>query len=708
MKNKISKYIIITLIVILISSILNSKVIIADENKTHQNIIYSVSDEEDFCSMLPYCIENNIPLFISNRNNDEAVTDFSRAYNGEIDDLESKDIISLIKNKYDSDTLIISSSKDMRFSILGTQIACKLRCPIIFQQNTKDFFTNNYHKYKKVIVLGDSNFKDMNVPEIIKINSFDEMEKFYNSEINDAKLNVYIENNQNDVYGLYLAAYRGGKIYFNLDSIKDINQYFAWVIQPEDFSQSKYLELLSYIENKTKRKYDKGIGIITGKTQEDINLLLLRSFFYEEMKKGNNMLEVQPLLDKKNSIINGKNIEYCTISDHITNINDVFNKMKNSKYIKLFGHGSTDKIELENNIDINSNNFPNLKSSLIIAESCSTCEYLDQDSIALSAIHNGAVAYVGSIKTGGVEGPFTDQSYLYSTKDIPLSNLVLANNIEIKKYIDNSFRAVLIGDPLWSMFQDTGNWNGNSRYEYKLPYDLLGKNIIPIKFKDGFNVKGVSIIKNGSKSNQNTEINEEINMGDTKILYINVNSKEAEGVLKFSDKINLMQFIKKIIRSYAGALDNYIVGFLLISSVNILQIILSCIVLIYLYKSNEIMISLKKNIFLAFISAIILYIFDYIFMPINPSCFLFIYYLLIFIMLNITKKVKNKACALTICSILPIYIMLIIINSNKFMYLYMLPGILTDIIIQLSLYFIMCKLDNINTKRCNKTLLEHN
>lgn len=175
-------------------------------------IIYSVNNKQDFCTILPYCINNNIPLVISNTDG-ESVRDFSIAYNGDKVKLENKDILELIKEQFHKDTLIISSDKDNRIVILGGQIASSLNCPIIYESNVVDFFASNNKKYKKIILLGDVNFEYKGDSEVVKYNSIQDIQHLYDENISNYNLNVYIENNEYDVYGLYLAAHRKGKIY---------------------------------------------------------------------------------------------------------------------------------------------------------------------------------------------------------------------------------------------------------------------------------------------------------------------------------------------------------------------------------------------------------------------------------------------------------------------------------------------------------------
>ena len=696
-------YIIVAIIMIIVIniSIVASAQGSSSNTGAQNKIIYKVSNKKDFCTMLPYCINNNIPLIISS-SNDGAISNFSKSYNGNIVNLESNSVLTFIKNEYNKDTLIISTENDSKIVILGGQIACNLNCPIIYEKDITDFFHNNSNEYKKIIILGDVNFSNKSNSELYKYKTFQDVQRLYNESINNSNLNVYIENNDYDIFGLYLAAYRKGKIYFDTKNIEDMNRYFAWIIKPQDFLPDKYLDLYSSIEKRSSYNYDKGIGVITGITSEDVILMLLRSFFYNNLEKSKNILDIESLVKKKNYSVRSSNGDYNIIGNPSNNLEDVLKKMHASKYIRILGHGSYNKIEMGNKIYLNTDNFPMLDSSLVIAESCSTCEQLDGDSIALKAIENGAVAYIGSIKTGGVESPFISQPYLISTEEIPLSNLVLANNVEIKKYEDNSIRAVLIGDPLWSMYKNIGTWNSDGSYQYSLPYTFNFKYAIPLKIQGTFNANSVIITKNESTSKNSNTIFRKVKLGNTNIIF--VNSSEIQGNIQFTNKIIFKQFINKLLNDYLQVMDTYVNGFLIISFVNIIQIIFCIAVLFYIFKTRGEIKILNKRIIIAILDAIILYFIVNLLYDIGINYLLFIYFILLFYLLFILYNSKYNVLIASINTIIPIYILLLIFNFNIYLCVYLLPAMFTFILIQLCIYFFTNKI----YKRLKNTFFKKN
>lgn len=651
-------------------------------------IIYSVNNKQDFCTILPYCINNNIPLVMSNTDVD-TIREFSIAYNGDKVKLENKDILELIKEQFHKDTLIISSDKDNRIVVLGGQIASNLNCPIIYESNIGDFFTNNNKKYKKIILLGDVNFEYKGDSEVVKYNSIQDIQHLYDENISNYNLNVYIENNEYDVYGLYLAAHRKGKIYFTTDNIEDMNKYFAWVVKPEYFSPKRYLEIYSKLEKKSNNNFDKGIGVITGKTYEDVNLLLLRSFFYNEIDKGENILNIELASNEKSESIQWHNGTYEVIRDNAKDLNDILKKMKDSKYIRLFGHGSHNSIELEDKVNLNLNSFPKLKSTVVIAEACSTGEKLDDTSIALKAIENGAVSYVGSIKVGGVESLFCDESYLISTEEIPLSNLVLANNIEIKNYMDNSIRAVLIGDPLFSLYKNIGIWNTDGSYDYSLANPYNKEHVIPLKVEKKFEGKSVAITENSSTNSPSGIITRVVHMGKSSIVF--VTTKTCKGKIQFNNYINMKQLLNKVYSNSLRMINNFAEGFLSITFINMIQIVFCSGILVFILKRQGKIKNLKNKVILAMVGASISLLVEYVLLNISPSYFLFIYNVLLYFSLFLLTTIKYRFLLLSIDTIIPVYLVLVVSKSNIYMYVYLLLGILLHILIQLLICIIIDK-----------------
>lgn len=648
----IKKFFVLICVIIFVSAFKVDRVYSKYNLKNNTKNVYVVDNKKDFCSMLPYCVNKNIPLIISNGNS-EMIYDFCEKYNGNIVKIGSKDIISFLKNEFNSDTLVISAEDSNEMKILASQIACKLKCPIIYKSDVNEFFYNNHKKFKKVIEIGNVNYNYDN--NIVQYKYIDDVERLYDKVVPNNDLNIYMMNQfENDVLGLYLAAYRGGKIYFDVNKISNINKYFAWVIDPQDFSPSKYLELNSYIQRKSNGKYSKGIGVITGNNIEDTNLLLVRSFFYKDLKKSSNVVDTEQMDN---------------------NVNKLLDEMKKSIYIRIFAHGSYNEIQLKNNYKLNNNNFPKLLNTpLISTESCETCEKLD-GGIALSAIHNGAVAYIGSIKMGGTESWFIQKPYLVSTHEVPLSNIVLANNLEIKKYTDNSIRAVLIGDPLWGMYNNVGKWEQNKKYKYNIPNMNITKYTIPIKVNDNLSVNGI-ITDKGDVS-----INRIVKIGDSKIIFLSC--KKNIGTMQFSSKMFFKQYLVKLLNDFINGEDFFINNFVSNDIIIIIQILICTITLFYLFKRKE---QIKVNKILVFVTACVMCLFQYAAMKLSISWILAIYYVLLYLIIYILSSFKARTFFMCMITIMPVWAVLLLLNSNKYILLYSLIGAIATTFNQLILY----------------------
>lgn len=659
----IKKFFVLVCVIIFVSTFKVGKVYSKYNLNNNTKKVYVVDNKKDFCSMLPYCVNKNIPLIISNGNS-EMIYDFCKKYNGNIVKIGSKDTISFLKNEFSSDTLVISDEESNEMKILAAQIACKLKCPIIYKSDVNEFFYNNHRKFKKVIEIGNVNY---NYDNIVQYKSIKDVEKLYDKVVPNNDLNVYMMNQfENDILGLYLAAYRGGKIYLDVNKINNINKYFAWVIDPQYFSPSKYLELSSYIQRKSNGKYNKGIGVITGNNIEDTNLLLVRSFFYKDLKKSSHVVDSEQIGN---------------------NVNKLLDEMKKSIYIRILGHGSYNEIQLKNNYKLNNNNFPKLLDTpLISAESCQTCEKLD-GGIALNAIHNGAVAYIGSIKMGGTESLFIQKPYLVSTHEVPLSNIVLANNMEIKKYTDNSIRAVLIGDPFWSMHNNAGKWEQNKKYKYNIPKMNITKYTIPIKINGNLSVNGIITDKD------DVSINRIVKIGDSKIIFLSC--KKNIGTIQFSNKIFFKQHLLKLLNDFINGEDFFISNFVSTDEIIIMQILICIISLFYLFKRKG---EIKVNKILVFITACVMFLLQYAAMKVSISWILAIYYVLLYLVIDILSSFKTRILFMFMITIMPVWALLLLLNFNKYLLLYSLIGAIATTFNQLILYVVINKYFNFTKK----------
>lgn len=139
----------------------------------------------------------------------------------------------------------------------------------------------------------------------------------------------------------------------------------------------------------------------------------------------------------------------------------------------------------------------------MIGEACKTGQIWGNNSIALKAIENGAVAYIGSIKVG-VSSAISN-SYLYSHNKATIGTLVLLNNEKIIDTMDNIPRAILIGDPMWYMYENIIEYH-NEKYKINLPNVFEGKFAMALDVENKDKIaKAARIDQNGKKEYYNLE-----------------------------------------------------------------------------------------------------------------------------------------------------------------------------------------------------------
>jgi hypothetical protein len=73
-------------------------------------------------------------------------------------------------------------------------------------------------------------------------------------------------------------------------------------------------------------------------------------------------------------------------------------------------------------------------------------------------------------------------------------------------------------------------------------------------------------------------------------------------------------------------------------------------------------------------------------MNVRLNYLVLLYIVLSFYILHISSSIKNKIVLLSLCMIIPLYIILFFAQSNKFLYLYSVIGMITFITVQLLIF----------------------
>lgn len=323
----------------------------------------------------------------------------------------------------------------------------------------------------------------------------------YNKLLPEPNLYVYVESMEYIDQAVYMASFYKGKLVFDIVDIANRDCFIAWFISPQQFKSETYNLLFKTFD------LARGISVLMASGPGELNLLLNRSFYYDDLRINNIIYNYNDFSRLSSETITEKDWIHVA-QGRKSGIENQW--IERSSFINIFAHGSWSGFSLPGQ---RFNAFPELQSPVIIAEACSTLEKLFDGNIALNSIKQGAVAYVGSLKVGGANsGIFMNSdSYLLSYSEVPLSTIVKINNDAILKSIDKVPRVVLIGDPLFHYIRETNPVIVNAdSIDVSLPFNLqLKKNLyFPTKqhFRSVTNVEGELVADKIVEKSYNTGI----------------------------------------------------------------------------------------------------------------------------------------------------------------------------------------------------------
>lgn len=308
-----------------------------------------------------------------------------------------------------------------------------------------------------IIVIGEVKLTtNINTEEL---DSFEKAQNYYNQLVDKTDTSVVISDP--DVYsiGAEMASYHRGKVFFNIEDGKNSNtDNLIWVTLPGNLGQTNFDRLYASDSNDSVNNlYSQNIGIITGFTIEDMSLLLARTFAYHDMQGEwkNNYVVASASSNLPSSTINENGNIIQSIGAADLTVNNFTQAITTANYVFAYAHGSVSGLRF------NDGSWPDQKSNfsvpplLFVAEACSTMDFNDKEmdqSIALTTISSGAVAFIGSMEIGGVSF-IGNLPYSNSTILMPLGELVSMQNSILMDVATNKARVVLFGDP--TFFQRT-------------------------------------------------------------------------------------------------------------------------------------------------------------------------------------------------------------------------------------------------------------
>lgn len=419
--------------------------------------VYVAQSWQDYLRLVPLSVKDGYTplLYLEPEAASDAIDWFVQLYTGNRVIVGSQDIAALISSHWPSPLSIVVVEEKRQMATVAAAIAANLQSPLFFNTLPENMPATTM---LRVIAVGDVQIAS-NFTQVTRLETLTEAQSFYN------------ESSQNDTYGVlvfadspmnFLAAgvvaYHQGDLLFKWDEIAVSQpEFLAWLTEPNYVTWDNVQKLhnaSSFIPGS--QVYDAAIGILTGFNAHDVALLMARTYAYTDLTgpwqnhwtKGN-----FAATDR------AKTTTYGPFTTHILNgaaltRRDFLAAMSQSAYIELTAHGSPQGFQFPGGTKIQKADISALPPLVFIAEACETADLTRYDwrtSIALQIISSGAVAYVGSMKVGGV-GMADENVFAFSTPELPLGQLVRLQNVARMESDADVARVILIGDPAFHQF----------------------------------------------------------------------------------------------------------------------------------------------------------------------------------------------------------------------------------------------------------------
>jgi hypothetical protein len=204
--------------------------------------------------------------------------------------------------------------------------------------------------------------------------------------------------------------------------------------------------------------YDVAIGILTGLSPHDIALLMARTYAYPELQGPWRTQVLQASTDAASASQTSKDglFEVTTLSGEALTGDRFLQTLQSAGHVNITAHGSPSGFALADGSCPGPREIAALPPLVFVAEACLTGDIASvgpEESVALRLVAAGAVAYVGSMATGGV-GLVGEYPFLFSTPRLPLGQLVRLQNAARLAADADVPRAILIGDPTFHQFDE--------------------------------------------------------------------------------------------------------------------------------------------------------------------------------------------------------------------------------------------------------------
>lgn len=679
MANHYLKKLVLTALLILIFSYAISA---APEN------IYFTYDSEDYLQMTTLIGENYL-LFLSGAK-PAALSEFQKQVDPEhtlhVVEITKETIAQLSQKEFSAaNTGIVVKSDKLELKIIGTLIAQELNCPIFFSEDE----LIGYAKISKIVSLGDSvaTYQELNLPTLEK--AYD----CYEQIRQPSNVQIYTDLTSYGIMAVHLAQLKDGFVIINNDFKKTEGGAFIWVTGKADLSFTSEVELIQErLDFDQDGIYDYPFGIYTGITPADLSLQIERTRYVSmSSSKDHYLLELLADVENKQETIQNDMCTFSCLNGTFATYENLQKSLPDASYFEFLAHGSGSGFQL-NDQSFSSTDIPLLPPMIVTAESCCTANIpkTKSSSIALGFIRQGGLAYIGSIKTGGVGILGGAPRYFFSNPNVNLGQMVRLQNYALKKWANLDTRAVLFGDPTISLFNE--NFKQISLQEGKIKYKIP-ENVSAILPDFTFGVflpenKKISYAEISNPQGKKERLDNLFNGKLISLPYnqgqvILLNTKIAEGTISFYEKIPIYRYLAPVLKYMKLSLQVILIDILL----NSYWWLFFVIVLIFSF------LVMKKDQLASWKTPLLFIIFTLLYLGyLNWHNFRFsygafvIYFFLTFIPLNMSGKLWSKIGKYLLLITIPTLPAFFVLLKNPGALIMLLVGLITSASFPLIMY----------------------
>ena len=656
--------------------------------------IYIAETPEKFLKM-SLVTHNNYLLYDRGLQNDHLMDRQINHFKEQINDrniktinIDSKEINEIYKNEYNnSNNAVIVQKEDLKWKMLGTQLAYALDYPVYFSEKKLENLD-----FKNGIILGSSENSMFEKNDNIKYFSrFNKAYNFYRKETSENKIQIKVAPDKYGIMGVYLANIKNGFISF--DKIEEIvDSTVIWVTDSSYLRKENIVDFQNSMDFDKDGIYDYPFGVMSGTNTADLSVLIERNRYVKKNKSKKQKIVDLTVDDKhENKVTENGDYKIVSLKGKEATLENFRREIKDATYTKILAHGSGYGYTLAEK-SFHAKDIPYLKPQITVAESCSTAKIPaeEENSIALKFLQRGSAAYIGSFRIGGVGVVGDFSKYLFTTSDFPLGQLVRLQNSGIINWIDNYPRALLFGDPTLN-FYDKNFFisEKGSEIEISIPSNIskiidnyaLGLTI-PVK-------REIKTVKITDKKGDKQFLSENfcgslisLPAGDKQALLFS--TKKNKGELTYFSSIPLRNYFKSSLFYFKNGLRAFFEDVFLRQKIISFYIIIVAFILLLKWKK---VLSLKLIYLIIPYSFIYFGLFKLLGTRFDIAHFI-VYYSIIISIQSFNKNIFKKLIIYYIVIFIPLLKFLFLLKDNYKTALLLITGALLSGLIFLFLEFI--------------------